>query len=90
MIHHHAPLFPVLLPETVLKHISSINQFLKQQKGGKYVYATCRPFSCINRLNLEIKGGRVTRLKGGSKKGSVALLCAGFPAISVKRPQKGA
>jgi hypothetical protein len=30
-----------LLPETVLKHISSINQFLKQQKGGKYVYATC-------------------------------------------------
>ena len=41
MIHHHALLFPVLLLESILKHISSINQFLQHQNGGKYVYATC-------------------------------------------------
>jgi putative transposase len=41
MIHWHIILFPVLLLETILRHIGSINQLLKQQKGGKYVYATC-------------------------------------------------
>ena len=42
MIHQHTLLFPVLLLENILRHISSINQFLNQQLDGKYVYATCQ------------------------------------------------
>jgi putative transposase len=41
MVNHHVLLFPVLLLETILRHIGSINQFLKPHVGGKYVYTTC-------------------------------------------------
>jgi hypothetical protein len=42
LVHQHALLFAVLLLESILRPIGTINQFLKQQSGGKYVYTTCR------------------------------------------------
>lgn len=42
MVHQHALLFPVLLLESILRRIGSINQFLKPNLGGKYVYTTCQ------------------------------------------------
>jgi hypothetical protein len=46
IIHWHIMLVPVLLLETILSHIGSFNQFLKQQKGGKYIYTTCQKTTC--------------------------------------------
>lgn len=41
MVHWHILLFPVLLLEGLLRRIGSIDQFLREQLGGKYVYTTC-------------------------------------------------
>jgi len=42
MMHQHVLLFPVLLLEGLLRKIGSLNHFLRQHEGGKYVHTTCQ------------------------------------------------
>jgi len=40
MIHQHVLLFPMLSLEGLLRKIGSLNHFLRQHQGGRYVHTT--------------------------------------------------